>query len=115
MHIRKLLLPTLLALALSACRSTLDTVPLRVTSETATTRTIEHTFGTTEIPAAPQRVIALGEEGLLADLLDAGITPLASIVNLPDYLPALIATRPGGSAGRCRITKSPAMFAGLSL
>ncbi|MBX3002644.1 MAG: ABC transporter substrate-binding protein [Anaerolineales bacterium] len=91
MHIRKLLLPTLLALALAACGSTVDTVPLRVLSETATTRTIEHTFGTTEIPAAPQRVIALGEEGLLADLLDAGITPLASIVNLPDYLPALIA------------------------
>lgn len=90
MHIRKPILIALLALTLAACGGSLETTPLRVVSESATTRTIEHTFGTTEIPASPQRVLALGEEGLLADLLDAGITPLASIVNVPEYLPPLI-------------------------
>ncbi len=89
-HSRILISLTLLGLLLAACGSAVEAKPLVVLSETATTRTIEHTFGTTEIPAAPQRVIALGEEGLLADLLDAGITPVASIVNLPDYLPPLI-------------------------
>lgn len=90
MHTRKLILMALLAAVLTACGRTLETKPLTVVSETATTRTIEHTFGTTEIPANPQRVIALGEEGMLADLLDAGITPVASIVNLPEHLPAFI-------------------------
>lgn len=80
----------LLGILMAACGSNVEAKPLVVVSETATTRTIEHTFGTTEIPVAPQRVIALGEEGLLADLLDAGITPVASIVNLPEYLPPLI-------------------------
>ncbi|MCW5873008.1 MAG: ABC transporter substrate-binding protein [Anaerolineales bacterium] len=90
----------LLGILLAACGSNIETKPLVVVSETATTRTIEHTFGTTEIPSNPQRVIALGEEGMLADLLDAGITPVASIVNLPEYLPPLI---------------SPAEVAGIQL
>lgn len=89
MHTKKLIL-LILALGLAACGSSLETKPLTVVSETAATRTIEHTFGTTEIPANPQRVIALGEEGMLADLLDADLTPVASIVNLPDYLPPLL-------------------------
>lgn len=62
----------LLGILMAACGGNIETKPLVVVSETATTRTIEHTFGTTEIPTNPQRVIALGEEGMLADLLDAG-------------------------------------------
>lgn len=81
-----LLLSTVLLLG---CSNAPAAKPLSVTGESATTRTIEHTFGTTDIPIAPQRVIALGEEGLLADLLDAGIKPLASNVNLPESLPLI--------------------------
>ncbi len=89
-HSRILISLALLGLLLAACGGNIETKPLVVIGETATTRTIEHTFGITEIPANPQRVIALGEEGMLADLLDAGITPVASIVNLPEHLPAFI-------------------------
>lgn len=85
-----LLLLALFGLALAACGGSIESTPLVVISETADTRTIEHTFGTTVIPTNPQRVIALGEEGMLADLLDAGITPLASIVNVPEELPVYI-------------------------
>jgi iron complex transport system substrate-binding protein len=44
-------------------------------------REIEHPRGTTLVPADPQRVVALGEEWLLADLLSLGITPVASSGN----------------------------------
>lgn len=92
MHTRSHLIAllALLGILMAACGGNIETKPLVVVSETDTTRTIEHTFGTTEISTNPQRVIALGEEGMLADLLDAGITPVASIVNLPEDLPAFI-------------------------
>lgn len=35
--------------------------------------TVEHDFGTTEVPADPQAIAALGEEFLLADLFDLGL------------------------------------------
>lgn len=76
-------------LLLAACSSAPDAEPVVIVAETATTRTIEHTFGTTEIPAEPQRVVALGEEGLLADLLDIGIEPMVSIVNVPEHVPLI--------------------------
>lgn len=44
-------------------------------------RVIEHAYGTTEVPADPQRIVALSEEFLLADLLALGITPVASSSN----------------------------------
>ncbi|MEM7114893.1 MAG: ABC transporter substrate-binding protein [Chloroflexota bacterium] len=69
---------------LIGCGNPPEALPIVIVSETATTRTIEHTFGTTEIPKEPQRVIALGEEGLLADLLDIGIKPVLSTVNVVD-------------------------------
>jgi iron complex transport system substrate-binding protein len=78
-----------LSLILAACGGSIEAKPLVVLDESATTRTIEHTFGVSEVPAQPERVLALGEEGLLADLLDIGIRPVASIVNLPEYLPPL--------------------------
>jgi iron complex transport system substrate-binding protein len=42
------------------------------------TRTVEHARGSADIPANPQRVLALGEEFLLADLLTLGIPVVAS-------------------------------------
>lgn len=85
----KLILLTLTVLLLVACGRAPAAEPIVVVSETATTRTIEHTFGTTEIPKEPQRVVLLGEEGLLANLLDVGIQPLMSLANVPDYLPLI--------------------------
>ncbi|MEM7798570.1 MAG: ABC transporter substrate-binding protein, partial [Chloroflexota bacterium] len=72
----------ILFVALSGCFSPPDAQPVSVIAETATTRTVEHTFGTTEIPVDPQRIVALGEEGLLVDLLDSGITPVMTTVNV---------------------------------
>jgi iron complex transport system substrate-binding protein len=46
--------------------------------DTGGTRTITHPLGTADVPANPKRVVALGEEFLLADLLDLGVTPVAS-------------------------------------
>ncbi|MGC9039118.1 MAG: ABC transporter substrate-binding protein [Roseiflexus sp.] len=59
---------------------------------------IRHAFGETQVPLDPQRVLALGEEGLLADLLDAGVRPLASSVNLPAHVPLLSADELNGIA-----------------
>lgn len=42
------------------------------------TRTVQHALGETEIPAEPQRIVALGEEFMLADLLDLAVQPIAS-------------------------------------
>lgn len=53
------------------------------------TRVVEHHYGTSEIPVAPQRVIALGEEFLLADLLALGVVPIASTSNDADGFPGL--------------------------
>lgn len=82
---------------LVACQNAPEAKPIVVVSESATTRTIEHTFGTTEIPINPQRVIALGEEALLADLLDIGIQPVASIVNETEHLPLISAEELAGT------------------
>lgn len=53
------------------------------------TRTITHALGKTVIPANPQRILAMGEEWLLADLIALDIQPLASSVNLPDAVPGI--------------------------
>lgn len=88
---RPLWLSLLLALVFVAagCGSAPEATPIEIVAETGTTRTISHTFGQSEIPADPQRVVALGEEGLLADLLDIGIRPVASIVNETDHVPLI--------------------------
>jgi len=49
---------------------------------TGSTRTVAHSEGTTEVPTHPQRVVALGEEFLLADLLQLGVEPIASTATL---------------------------------
>jgi iron complex transport system substrate-binding protein len=44
-------------------------------------RIIEHAYGSTEVPASPERIVALSEEFLLADLVALGVTPVASSSN----------------------------------
>lgn len=85
-----LALTTLFLLWLIGCTAAPEAKPITVVSETETRRTVDHTFGQTEIPINPQRVLAIGEDGLLVDLLDMGITPVASTVNVVDPLPPLI-------------------------
>jgi iron complex transport system substrate-binding protein len=46
-------------------------------------RIVEHQYGSTEVPADPQRIVALSEEFLLADLLALGVRPVASTSNDP--------------------------------
>lgn len=62
-------------------------VPAQIIATAATTRTIKHAFGETTIPVAPQRVLALGEDALLLNLLDLGIKPVASNANIPEQIP----------------------------
>jgi iron complex transport system substrate-binding protein len=62
-------------------------VPAQVIATTTATRTIKHAFGEAIIPAAPQRVLALGEDALLVNLLDLGIKPVASNANIPEQIP----------------------------
>ncbi|MEM9516008.1 MAG: ABC transporter substrate-binding protein, partial [Actinomycetota bacterium] len=59
------------------------------TTDTTGTRVVEHIYGSTEIPADPQRIVALSEEFLLADLLSLGVTPVASTSNNPDVFPGI--------------------------
>lgn len=51
------------------------------TSDSGETRIITDVRGEQEIPANPQAVVALGEEFLLADLLELGIKPIAAAGN----------------------------------
>ncbi|MEM8621807.1 MAG: ABC transporter substrate-binding protein [Actinomycetota bacterium] len=59
------------------------------TTEPPGPRIVEHLYGATEIPADPQRIVALSEEFLLADLLSLGVTPVASTSNDPDTFPGI--------------------------
>lgn len=47
-------------------------------SATASTRTIEHFAGTTEVPADPQRIVTLQDQNALLPLLELGVRPVAS-------------------------------------
>lgn len=54
------------------------------TVEAAGPRSVEHARGATQVPADPQRVVALGEEFLLADLLALDVPVVASTATVPD-------------------------------
>ncbi|MCA9860834.1 MAG: ABC transporter substrate-binding protein [Thermomicrobiales bacterium] len=47
-------------------------------------RTVEHARGDAVIPVDPQRIVALGDEFLLADMLALGIQPIASSATYAD-------------------------------
>lgn len=48
------------------------------------TRMVAHVLGESVVPVNPQRIVALGEDWLLADLLNLGVKPVASTVNVVD-------------------------------
>jgi iron complex transport system substrate-binding protein len=54
-----------------------DEAAATATPETVV-RSVETPLGVVEVPVDPQRVIVLGEEFMLADVLDLGIRPIAS-------------------------------------
>lgn len=86
-----------MAVLLAACAgASTPAAPLRVVETTGEYRLIRHAFGETQTPRNPQRVLALGEEGMLADLLDSGIRPVAATVNVPDGVPLLDANELAG-------------------
>ncbi len=61
-------------------------------SASGSTRTVTDALGNqVAIPANPQRVLALGDDGLLADLLDAGVRPVAATVNVVENPPGFAA------------------------
>lgn len=72
------------------------TTAVAIVATSTTTRTIRHIFGETVAPVAPQRVLALGEDALLVNLLDLGVKPVASNANIPEQVPL---TRPDELAG----------------
>src|SRR5918998_286857 len=60
------------------------------------TRTVHHPLGTTEVPLAPTRVVALDRRAALPHLLALGVTPIGaltyeSIIGTP--FPAVVAER----------------------
>ncbi|MCS6995073.1 MAG: ABC transporter substrate-binding protein [Anaerolineales bacterium] len=70
---------------LTACGNDNRTFPI-IVQEMDGTRMVVHRFGKTQVPLEPKRVLALGQEYMLADLLDAEISVVASNANLTDNL-----------------------------
>lgn len=70
---------------LSACGGASTSSFFQV-QETDGVRTVTHRFGKTEVPLNPQRVLALGQEYMLADLLDAGVPVVASSANIVENI-----------------------------
>lgn len=64
-----------LCVALAGC----ELVDETDASVSGATRTVEHVFGTTEIPTNPQRIVVAGRRGILAVLLDLGFEPIAAL------------------------------------
>lgn len=100
---------------LSACGfGSAPVAPLSIQATTADARVIRHALGETRIPLNPQRIVALGEDGLLADLLDAGVRPLAASVNVPEAVPLISAAELEGielfpSAGQVSLERIAAL------
>lgn len=46
------------------------------------TRTVTHALGESTVPVNPQRIVAIGEDWMLANLLNLGVKPVASTVNI---------------------------------
>lgn len=64
-----------LALPLGGCGETAETA-------SGPTRAVSTSEGSVEVPSDPKRVVALGEEFLLSDLLSLGVKPIASTATL---------------------------------
>lgn len=84
-------------LALTTCSFRAVPATLLVVQETTTDAlVIRHALGDTCVPLNPQRNVAPGEEGFLADLLDAGLQPIAASMNVPEAVPLINATELDG-------------------
>jgi iron complex transport system substrate-binding protein len=57
---------------------------VEVLETTTEFRRIRHGLGEVQVPLVPQRVLALGEDELLLNLLDLGVKPIGANVNLPE-------------------------------
>lgn len=75
---------TSLVAALGVERTLAQATPAASPDSSGETREIVHPRGTSVIPANPQRVINLGEEWLLADMLELGIRPIATTATYVD-------------------------------
>lgn len=64
-----------LGVALAGCEAVDETGAL----VSGATRTVEHAFGTTEVPVDPQRIAVVGRRGVLAVVLDLGFEPIAAL------------------------------------
>jgi iron complex transport system substrate-binding protein len=93
--IRNHLFTALISLALTACGNPRAEFAIEL-NETAAGRVVTHRFGSTTVPQKPKRVIALGEEGMLADLIDANIAPVGSSASLPESMPGFTASELAG-------------------
>jgi len=71
---------------LAACGASGTPVSVTV-QESGSTRLVTHRFGVSPAPLNPQKVVALGEEELLADLLDAQVRVVASNANVTESFP----------------------------
>lgn len=83
------LLDGIMPMLAAAVDGNTESEPEATPADEATTRTVDTPNGPVEVPANPQRVIALGEEFMLSDILDLGIKPIASTSSLPDGFYAL--------------------------
>ncbi len=86
-----LLLLTLVAAACSPIVAPIAQAPVTEApaAESGGARTVTHALGESEVPLAPQRIIALGEDWMLANLLNLGVKPIASTVNVVDNITSI--------------------------
>lgn len=95
-HLRLICALLLLTLVAAACSPIVapaapaaETAAAAPAAESVETRTVTHALGESLVPAHPQRVVALGEDWLLADLLKLGVKPIGSTVNVVDAVTAI--------------------------
>lgn len=84
MNRRKLLISTIGGVAVAANAGALVAQTPAATPSGETREFTDSRGNVLQIPIAPQRVLALGEELLLADLLELGVKPASSSGNYPE-------------------------------
>lgn len=108
----------LAAAFLAACGEEDDPTNTPTGTPEATTRTVDHAFGTTEIPANPQRVIVT-DNNALPYVLELGVTPIAAgtlegFFDGQDFHPALSSLGADGIVSFARDTPDYELIAGMN-
>jgi iron complex transport system substrate-binding protein len=85
--VKKSMIAVLAVATLAGCSSSADDEG----TQAGVTRTVEHLYGTTEIPVDPERVVVLDAGGVLESVLALGVTPVATVVpkttgTWPDFI-----------------------------